>query len=109
MKLLPFFFTALLILCSFANAELETHKYKKIYIDQKDIQIAKNGIGVKLEDTFFLVKSLHSDNKGLYILETDSILIKKSKHKDVYYCPKCGKLMDCTGREARFHRMTCKG
>jgi uncharacterized C2H2 Zn-finger protein len=99
----------LLLHCAQTNT-----KSHKIYISQRDIRINKEKILIRTKQRICEAKSLHRDQKGLFVLNKELIRLKgKNTDHDEGYgkmgleCSRCGKKFstfnDCSAHIWRKH------
>ena len=85
MKLLSSLLTVFLLTCVLTTVNASEVKAKKMYVAKEDVQIENGRITVQLPDGVMLVKSLRSDNRGIFVLKTDVVSVEKGS----YFCTQC--------------------
>ena len=85
MKLLSSLLTVFLLTCVLTTVNASEVKAKKMYVAKEDVQIENGRIIVQLPDGVMLVKSLRSDNRGIFVLKTDVLSVEKGS----YLCTEC--------------------
>ena len=78
--------------------------HKKFYVDKKRIEFCNTEMRLKTKKGYVVVKSIHTDKKGVYLLASDVIKVEKRE----YRCLGCGRSFS-SREEQRMHEWLCPG
>lgn len=112
MKLLHTIFAATLIACFAAcfsaHAASPQKASQKIYIESNHVTLGEKVILIATSGGTFSIKTLRSDERGLYFFRNDILITKESAptEKRVWQCPCCGKVFSTNGELIAHSRET---
>lgn len=112
MKLFHTVFAATLLACSAvcfsAHAGAPQKMSQKIYVESKNITLGEKGILITTSGGTFSIKTLRTDEKGIYFLRNDIRISTEStpKEKRIWKCPCCGQIFETNGELIAHSRET---
>jgi hypothetical protein len=92
MQLSKLFLSALVAMSAFGGLYAKPQKDSKpikLYVDPSEVQVSQDGIALKTENGTLNIKTLRSDENGLYMFEKDFSMVAKPSRPQAYKCPIC--------------------
>jgi hypothetical protein len=92
MRLSKLFLSSLIAMSAFSGLDAKPQKDSKpikLYVDPSEVQVSQEGIALKTENGTLNIKTLRSDEDGLYVFEKDFSMAAKPCRPQAYKCPIC--------------------